>query len=206
MESAAERTNADWVRVLAQPDPEGDAARAELRALLVRGLRRALAKREARALELVEDFAQEALLRVLSTLEGFRGEGRFTSWAMAVAMRVAFNELRRQRWGEVSLDAVHPVAGPSPELLMDPAPTPEQETARRAILAALRRALEEELTPRQRQVLVAELQGMPQEELARQLGTNRNALYKLGHDARRKLQRALVEAGLSATFIHWAFD
>jgi RNA polymerase sigma-70 factor (ECF subfamily) len=191
---------------LASEGSEGDAARRELRAFLVRGLRQALASRAPQALASVEDFVQEALVRILGNLGGFRGEGRFTSWALAVGVRVAFNELRRQRWGDVPLESLQPSDGPAPELLVDPAPTPDQEAARHATLEALRRALEQGLTPRQRQVLVAELRGMPQEELARRLGTNRNALYKLGHDARRRLQRALEDAGLTAEQVRWAFD
>jgi RNA polymerase sigma-70 factor (ECF subfamily) len=36
------------------------------------------------------------------------------------------------------------------------------------------------------------------EEVARRLGTERNALYKLLHDARVKLKRSLERDGLSA--------
>ena len=39
---------------------------------------------------------------------------------------------------------------------------------------------------------------MPQDEIARQLGSNRNALYKLTHDARKKLKERLEAAGFTA--------
>lgn len=56
----------------------------------------------------------------------------------------------------------------------------------------------EELTDRQRQALVAaEIEGMPLEEVARRMGTNRNALYKLLHDARRRLKRRMIAEGIS---------
>ena len=45
-----------------------------------------------------------------------------------------------------------------------------------------------ELTEKQRTALLAELKGMPQDEIAKHLGSNRNALYKLTHDARRRLK------------------
>lgn len=53
------------------------------------------------------------------------------------------------------------------------------------------------LTPRQRAVIEAELAGVDRDELAARLGTNRNALYKLAHDARAKLRAALLGAGFS---------
>jgi RNA polymerase sigma-70 factor (ECF subfamily) len=36
---------------------------------------------------------------------------------------------------------------------------------------------------------------MPHGEIASQMGLTRNAVYKLGHDARRALRRALEAAG-----------
>jgi RNA polymerase sigma-70 factor (ECF subfamily) len=72
-------------------------------------------------------------------------------------------------------------------------------------LAALQLALEGDLTDKQRRVLVAELSGMPHAEIALQLGMNRNALYKLAHDARKKLKGRLEAAGLSAEEVLWAF-
>jgi RNA polymerase sigma-70 factor (ECF subfamily) len=44
-------------------------------------------------------------------------------------------------------------------------------------------------------MLLAELNGMPHDEIAVQMRLTRNAVYKLGHDARRALRRALEAAG-----------
>jgi RNA polymerase sigma-70 factor (ECF subfamily) len=63
----------------------------------------------------------------------------------------------------------------------------------------------EELTPKQRQALQAVLAGMPLEEVARRTGTNRHALYKLLHDARRRLQQSMLDQGLSAQDVLSAF-
>ncbi|HXG75933.1 MAG TPA: sigma factor-like helix-turn-helix DNA-binding protein, partial [Gaiellaceae bacterium] len=72
------------------------------------------------------------------------------------------------------------------------------EVEQRELLATLRRAIEEHLTPHQRQVLVAlALNGVPIDVLAERLGTTRGALYKTLHDARRKLRRHLRESGLA---------
>lgn len=88
----------------------------------------------------MEDFAQEAAIRVLSRLDGFRGDSRFTTWAVAVAVRVAFTELRRARWRDVSLDAL--AAGPGAVDPIDPAASPERQARQRAVLAALTRPVE----------------------------------------------------------------
>jgi RNA polymerase sigma-70 factor (ECF subfamily) len=70
----------------------------------------------------------------------------------------------------------------------------------------LERSVAESLTERQRTVVLAELRGVPQEEIAAQLGMNRNAVYKLSHDARRALQRSLGQAGHTADNVRWAFE
>ena len=58
--------------------------------------------------------------------------------------------------------------------------------------------IERELTEKQRTALLAELKGMPLEEIGRRLGSNRNAVYKLTHDARKRLKKHLEAAGYSA--------
>ena len=78
-------------------------------------------------------------------------------------------------------------------------PTPERLTIRRTMLATVRRFVDEELTERQREAIVAVMfEGMPLEEAARRMGTNRNALYKLLHDARKRLKKRMEAEGLSA--------
>ena len=64
------------------------------------------------------------------------------------------------------------------------------------MLAILSRAIEEQLTERQRRVFVAgALNEAPLDVLAVELDTNRNAIYKNLFDARRKLRSALAGAG-----------
>lgn len=199
-----ERTNEDWLRSLGGTGAVEDAAVAELREVLRRGLRRALAGRAAADDGFVEDMTQEGVLRVLGGLGTFRGDSRFTTWAITVAVRVAFTELRRARWRDVSLDRLvedAPVKTPA----APPADGSSQD-ARQAVLAVMHRVIESDLTDRQRQALVAELRGMPQAEIAVQMGLTRNALYKLTHDARQKLKRGLEAAGVSGDEVRVTFD
>jgi RNA polymerase sigma-70 factor (ECF subfamily) len=202
MEASDDR---DWVAELREGGSTTDAALAELRSLFIAGLRRTLSGRAGADGALIEDLAQEATLRVLDRLDSFRGESRFTTWATAIAARVALTELRRARWRDVSLDQLSSDDFPGRREPVDLEPQPDRLAVRDEILDLLRRALETELTDRQRTALVAELGGMPQEEIARQLGTNRNALYKLIHDARKRLKARLIAAGLSDDDVRYGF-
>jgi len=199
-----ERTNEDWLRSLGGPGTADEAAVAELREVLRRGLRRALTGRAAADDGFIEDMTQEGALKVLNGLTTFRGDSRFTTWAITVAVRVAFTELRRARWKDVSLDRLVEDA-PAKLPAAPPADAPLQD-ARQAVLAEMHRVVETELTDRQRQALVAELRGMPQGEIAAQMGLTRNALYKLTHDARRNLKRGLEAAGIEGNEVRKAFD
>jgi len=205
----AERSNEEWLTALGQPGPEFDAALQDLRVLLVRGLGYALSSRSNVDEANLEDFAQDALLKILDGLHTFRGESRFTTWAQKIAVRVAFTELRRHRWRDVSLDEITGSFETDfiPSFLADPSTGPEQHAIQSTVLETLRRVMDQELTDKQRQALVAvKIQGVPLEEVARRLGSNRNALYKLLHDARQRLKNRLIAEGLSAEEILAAFE
>jgi RNA polymerase sigma-70 factor (ECF subfamily) len=198
-----ERSNAEWIAALSQPGPQRDAALEDLRLLLVRGLGYALGSRSNLRESDLEDFTQDALLKILAGLDSFRGESRFTTWAHKIAVRVAFTELRRHRWRDVSLDGLRETKGIDfiPDNVDDPTIGPE-----RIILSTLLRLIQEDLTDRQRQAMTAVLNGMPLEEVARRMGTNRNALYKLLHDARRRLQKGMIDEGLSPQDVLSTFE
>ncbi len=202
----AERTNEEWIKALRGPGR--DEALADLRTLLVRALRVALSGKGKLTEADLEDFAQDALVRIINALDSFRGEARFTTWAYKIAIRVALSELRRRRWREVSLDTLTGDTDSDfvPSTLADPAVDPEQQAIQRMVLDTIRRAIAEDLTEKQRKALVAaRVQRIPMEVIAQRLGTNRNALYKLLHDARKRLQKALADKGLPADEIMSAF-
>jgi RNA polymerase sigma factor (sigma-70 family) len=195
----------DWVDRLRSAGQVRDAAIEELRRTLVRGLVHALGPRgggEAFA----EDVAQEAILRILDSLESFAGRSRFTTWAMTIAVRIGISELRRKRFQDVSLEQI--TAGES--LIVDPARdvagSSEKLERRAIILELLKRLVEQNLTQKQRTVVQADLGGMPIEEIARRLGTNRNAVYKMFHDARAKLKAGFAAAGISAEDVQAALS
>lgn len=204
-----DRTNEQWLAELRGPDPTQ--ALAELRELLLRGLRAALSNRIHRDLEhVMEDFVQDGIIKIMDHLDTFRGESRFTTWAQKIAVNAAFTELRRRRWQDVSLqEMIEDQEGNefTPAILTDPEATPEAQSVRRAMLAFVQKMIDEELTDRQRQAVQAVIfNEIPMEEVAKRMNTNRNALYKLLFDARQNLQRKMAENGFTPQDVLAAFD
>ena len=200
-----ERTNERWLADLRGPNP--DEALADLYDLLIRGLRIGLGSYGGSVDANAGDFAQEALIRITGNLDSFRGESRFTTWAQKIAMNVALTELKRRRWRDVSLQELFARREAANREPADTQLSPEQLALQNAVLQELRRMVDEELTDRQQEAVVAViLEGMPVSEVARRMGTNQNALYKLLHDARRKLNRQMEAAGLSAKEVLAVFD
>jgi RNA polymerase sigma-70 factor (ECF subfamily) len=72
-----EPSNEQWLAALR--GPTRDEALAELRVVLMRGLRAALGGQAHRAESSVEDFVQEALIKILDNLDSFRGECHFST-------------------------------------------------------------------------------------------------------------------------------
>ena len=202
MSTAAQVSTAprDWPRALAGTGPEGEAAASRLHALLLAVARRELRRRRAQlpiAGPELDDIAHQAtddaLVAIVAKLGEFRGESRFTTWAHRFVVFEVAAKVGRHQWRWRAQRA----AEPDWELLADrsgPDPTRRSEWAE--LVAALRRAVDEELSDHQRRVFVAlALEGSPPEELAAELGSTPNALYKALSDARRKLRASLAASG-----------
>src|ERR687889_2927214 len=171
-----ERTNEQWLVDLRGPNP--DAALADLYDLLVRGLRVGLGNYGSGVDANAEDFAQEALIKITGNLDSFRGESRFTTWAQKIAMNVALTELRRRRWRDVSLQDLFARREGADRGPADPHLTSEQLALQNTVLGELRRMIDEELTDRQREAVVAVVvEAMCTLEVPRLSGPHQNALY-----------------------------
>src|SRR4029079_1181994 len=142
--------------------------------------------------ELAEEAADDAAMSVLRRLDDFRGESSFRTWAYKFALLEAAVKGRRRAWRdrEVTLEPDYW------ESLAHAGPGPDDDAENAALLEAVREGIRSALTPRQRQVLVATvLEGVPIDVLAERLDSKRNALYKLLHDARRRLRAHVADAG-----------
>jgi len=189
------RDNDRW---LTQLRAEQESALIDLREALLRNLRKSLSTYGRADASFLEDVIQDSLLRILARLDQFEGRSRFLTWATTIAIRVAMDELRRSRWKDVSLDETMADAEFIYESAIDTESAPDVKIQRKAILESMHQVIDRQLTQKQRTALLAEMKGMPQDEIARHLGSNRNAIYKLTHDARKNLKNGLEAAGYTA--------
>jgi RNA polymerase sigma-70 factor, ECF subfamily len=192
----------EWLRALHAEGAVRDDAVGRLHALLLRAARFEVARRRPGLPHLrgdeLDDIATEAaddaLMSVLKRLDDFRGASRFTTWVYKFALLEASVKLRKRAWQGREV----PLEPESWSLFSSTGLEPDAEAEQSELLSTLQRAIDEVLTPHQRNVLVAlALNGVPIDVLADRLNTNRGALYKTLHDARRKLRKHLSECGLA---------
>jgi RNA polymerase sigma-70 factor, ECF subfamily len=191
-----------WLRDLRAEGRTKDEAVASLHALLLRAARFECARRRP-ALphlrgndldDIANQAADDALVSVLARLDDFRGASRFTTWVYKFALLEAAVKLRKRAWQGREV----PLEPETWSLFTSAGIEPDEEAEQSELLTTLRHAIADVLTPHQRRVLIAlALNGVPIDVLAERLGTNRGALYKTLHDARRKLRRHLDEQSLS---------
>ncbi|MGA2831219.1 MAG: sigma-70 family RNA polymerase sigma factor, partial [Streptosporangiaceae bacterium] len=189
-----------WVQMLSRTGPQREAGLARLHDLLLRIARGELQRRSGQLRitgpeldDLAYQAAADALVAIVAKLGQFRGESRFTTWAYKFVIFEVSAKIGRHFWRNpaVPMDAEDWERLPA-RFGADPA----RETEWRELAGAVRRAVDENLTPRQRKVFVAiVLDGVPMDALVTELGSNRNAIYKTMFDARRKLRAALAANG-----------
>ena len=215
----AHRSNEDWLRALSEKPGEAQAeALQDLRDFLLRAVlvylslhRSDLASWGRRAVrDLAEDLAQETLVEIRASLDSFRGESKFTTWAYRFVINRAASELRRQRYQNLSLDQIREeepnnvfqaIIGDREKI------EPEQLAEQHYYLDLLREIVETELSERQRVAMIGvHWQGRSMDEVAATLGLTRNALYKLLHDAHKSIRAGLLARDLSERDILAAFQ
>jgi len=207
------RTNEAWLSDLRAEGDVKSAAIEDLQTIIAKGLPYALSRWLSPSVPqfhaLVDEVTQETLLRVLDQMGTFEGRSQFTTWVHKIAIRIALTELRRKRWRDTSLDELteNEDIPPPRGLLEDSQASPENLAERTDMLAHVRRIIEEELTDRQRKALtMLAIQDVSMDEAARKLNTNRNALYKLLHDARLRLKNRLAMENISAHDVMSLFE
>jgi RNA polymerase sigma-70 factor, ECF subfamily len=192
--------SASWVEGLSGAGPSHDATVARLHEFLVR-IAQSEARRRAGQLQiagpelddLAHQAAADALVGVVAKVGQFRGESRFTTWAAKFAIFEVSTKIGRHFWRRPTVSMQAEDWDRLPDRFgLDPA----REAEWRSVLAALRMAVDDELTEHQRRIFVAiVLNGVPLDALVAELGTSRNAIYKALFDARRKLRASLVTNG-----------
>lgn len=194
------RTNRRWIQDLSGAPSDQERACKLLFELLLR-VARAESRRRAGSIglfgpeldDLAHQAAADASLTVVEKIGSFRGECKFTTWAYKFVIFDVRAKMNRHLWRRPgsALDADE----------WDRLPDrlgigPEAEAESRDLVNAVRHAVDESLTPRQRRVFVAVvLDQVPTDVMADRLGSTQNAIYKMIFDIRRKLRGVLVESG-----------
>jgi RNA polymerase sigma-70 factor (ECF subfamily) len=202
------RTNEEWLSQLSASGTVQETAIADLRDLLLRAALYFFSRnlddfqglQRDEILQRAEDCAQEALIAVLNHLPDFRGDSKFTTWAYKFAINMSMMASRREGWKSVSLDRFDSFEdsyfGDWTVQDKSEGASPEQFTMQAEIQKTIQEVIEGDLTEKQRRVLLLMVfHDVPMDEVVRRLDTNRNAVYKLLHDARRKLKRGLQARG-----------
>jgi RNA polymerase sigma-70 factor, ECF subfamily len=202
------RTNEEWLLDLTTGGTVQEAAIVDLRDLLLRATLYFLSRNPQdfkgltrdEVLQRAEDGAQEALIAVMNHLKDFRGDSKFTTWAYKFAINIALMASRRERWKGISLDQLSFAEdGALSEWMMRDESTglaPDRSALQGEVSEIIQEVIEHDLTDKQRQILVMMVfNEVPMDEVVQRLGTNRNAIYKMLHDARRKLKSGLQAHG-----------
>jgi len=197
---ALDPESAAWVRELTASGPVHDEAVLRVHALLVRVARAEVRRRRGQLAiagpeldDLAQQAADDAVVSVVAKVGRFRGESRFTTWACKFAIFEVSNKVGRHFWQRpaVAMDAEDWDRLPD-RFGLDPARAAEWGE----VVAALRRAVAEELTDHQRRIFAAiVLNGVALDALVAELDSSRNAIYKTLFDARRTLRATLVAHG-----------
>jgi RNA polymerase sigma-70 factor (ECF subfamily) len=191
-------TNEEWISAL-KPPPEEEAIQ-QLRLFLVKGLKASLRKYVDRDLNhFVEDIAQDSVIKILDKYDTFRGDSKFTTWAMKVAVREGYSELRKKRYKDISLEQ-YSRYDPDDKDVVDiehHQPGPDQLAHESLLVKKVMLIMEEELSDKQQKVLqLLMIDEIPMTVVSEMMDSNRNAIYKLVHDARLKLKNRLELEGI----------
>ena len=144
--------------------------------------------------DLCQQAADDALVAVIGKLHGYRGASSFTTWAYGFAVFEVSVKLRRHAWRGRSIPTADDDA--TWDRLAEPASSGQARLESAELLRALRRGGGGGADKRQREVFVAvALNDVQIDVLAERLQSTRGAVYKVLHDARRKLRLRLEREG-----------
>lgn len=145
----------------------------------------------------VEDVMQQAYVSAYLRLDQFRGDARFGTWLVAVALNEARGRLRKAK-----LRAVADEEGPTPQ----PPASPEGEVAMREEIRLVEREVERLPESHRTVFLLREVEGLDTAETAYALGVSEDVVKTRLHRARALLRRGLA-ADLGRAAPHaFAFD
>lgn len=144
------------------------------------------------------DVAQEALIKVYTSLGDFRGDSSFSTWLYRVVSNACLDELRRRkRQRATSLDA--PVAtddGGLARQLPASGDGPEEALARKELQATVQMAIQALDEEHRVVIILRDIQGHSYQEIADYLGLSLGTVKSRLNRARAALQKKFSELEL----------
>jgi RNA polymerase sigma-70 factor (ECF subfamily) len=141
-----------------------------------------------------EDVAQEAFLKAFRNLAKFRGQAKFSTWLISIALNEARGRLRRQSASRTeSLDATSEEGGHvSPALLRDWREIPSEALERKEVREMLKEAISGLSTIYREVVMLRDVEQLSIEETAAALTISTASVKVRLHRARIMLQKQLA--------------
>jgi RNA polymerase sigma-70 factor, ECF subfamily len=149
---------------------------------------RALIRNEAE----VEDAMQGAYLNAFARLDQFRGEARFSTWLVSIALNEARARLRRHSTEE-ALEEASAVA-PPPGAVEPERAGPEEEVSARELVMLTERAVDRLPPDLRTTFMLRAVEGLDTADAAAALGVSEDVVKTRLHRARAHLRTALAEA------------
>lgn len=149
----------------------------------------ALAYHYLRDREEARDVAQEAFIRVYRGLRSFDGEGSFTAWIVRVARNCAIDRIRKLQ-GSPAYDGDEIEDGPP---LAASEPDPEDHTLHEDRRDLIYRALDLMSEINREMILLKEIQGLKQREIADMLAIPLGTVKARTNRARLELAERILE-------------
>ena len=146
--------------------------------------------------ELAEDLTQDTFIKVLSHLDRYRTDFKFSSWLFKIANNVAIDHLRRRQLDTVSIDgSLHAMTAGAVEAsrfdISDGSESALDEMEARELGSVIEQAISG-LRPEYRScILLRHVEGRSYEEIASTLDLPLGTVKTYIHRARHELRRAL---------------
>ena len=146
-----------------------------------------------------EDVTQETFVRVSQALENFRGESKLSTWLYRIATNAALDRLRspsfqriaQKKLSDDSIEKSEVEAGDKDIRTGEKAPSVEQQFVRKEMNKCIRDFIEELQENYRTAVVLSELEGLKNTEIAEVLGVSLDTIKIRLHRARAKLKKEL---------------
>ncbi|HMO37054.1 MAG TPA: sigma-70 family RNA polymerase sigma factor [Gemmatales bacterium] len=143
----------------------------------------------------IQELSQDVVLRALEKLPSFRGEASLNTWLHRIATNTALMFRRRKKMQNrieekkpiEELLETHAPSNPSRQSL-----TPDDITSRKATTLALRRAVQNLPEKYRNVVILADMEDMPNEDVARKLKLSLPAVKSRLHRARKMIRDQII--------------